>query len=228
MNFYGKVIIVTGASKGIGKVLCEKLCSMDAKVVGVYNTIEVSHDFIDYQKCDIASEEDIKRLYDYVLKKYHHVDYLINGAAICLDSDILEKTKAEFMKVIEVNLVGTFLMCKYALLKMDKGVIVNISSLDATKTYSSYSADYASSKAGLETLTKTLALRCPKVKVIGIAPAWVDTETVLSMNPNYLKEEMERNKQSKLLKKEYVADKIIQMLVSDDYKSGIIYEVEND
>jgi len=82
--------------------------------------------------------------------------------------------------------------------------------------------DYAASKAGVENLTKNLANRLPNIKVCAISPNWIDTETVLNMDKEYLKNEMKRIGQKKLIKKEEVVIKIVETIVSDDIVSGDI------
>lgn len=222
MDFAGLVVLITGASKGIGKCLANIMHEYGATVIGVYNNTKILNEFYDTYKCDISSEEEIKKLFDYVINKHERIDVLVNCAALCLDNDIYNKSKEEFMKVLEVNLVGTFMMCKYASLQMNKGVMINISSTDAQDTFSTISMDYAASKAGVENITKNLAIRFPNLKICGLAPNWVNTETVLEMDYNYLESELKRIGQSKLLKKEEVALKIIEIIINDDIRSGEI------
>lgn len=227
MNFQDKVILVTGASRGIGKYVSRKLSELGAKVIGIYNATKIDFDNVDYYKCDIGNEKDIQNLFEYIKEQYGNLDYVINCAAMCIDKDITEKTKEEFMRVLEVNLVGTFLICKSALNMMDDGVIVNISSTDATDTFSPLSMDYAASKAGLENLTKNLAERFPNIKICALAPNWVDTESILEMDPEYLQNELKRVNQKRLLTKAEVSNKIIEIISSDDIKSGEIIRMED-
>ena len=82
--------------------------------------------------------------------------------------------------------------------------------------------DYASSKAGVENLIKNMAERLSNLKICGVAPNWVDTDAVLEMDQNYLKEEMKRIGQKDLIKKEDVALKILEVIINDDIRSGDI------
>lgn len=220
MDFSNSVILVTGASRGIGLCLCNLLTEYGAKVIGIYNETKIKNVLFDTYKCDISNELEIKKLFKYIKNKYGSLDVLVNCAALCLDNDLYDKTKKEFMKVLEVNLVGTFLMCKEASILMKKGVIVNISSTDAQDTFSTFSMDYAASKAGVENLTKNLANRLPNIKVCAISPNWINTDTVLNMDKDYLKNEMKRIGQKKLIQKEDVVIKIVETIVSDDIVSG--------
>lgn len=224
MDFAGLVVLITGASRGIGFTLANILHEYGATVIGIYNNTKIDALF-DTFKCDISNEDEIKRLFEYIKEKHEKLDVLVNCAAICLDNDFERKTKEEFMKVLEVNLVGTFLMCKYASKIMDRGIIVNMSSTDASETYNTLSIDYCASKAGVENLTKCLALQFSKIKVCALAPNWVNTESVLEMNPEYLASELQRIGQDKLISKESVALKIIEIIVDDDIRSGEIVKM---
>ena len=229
MDFTNKVILVSGASRGIGLTLANLLTDYGASVIGLYNNTKIENAKFDTFKCDLSKEKDIEKLFKYIKNEYGSIDSLINNAALCLDNDIYEKTKEEFMKVLEVNLVGTFLMCKYASKIMNNGVIVNLSSTDADYTYSTLSMDYGASKAGIENLTKNLANRFPNLKICALAPNWINTETVLEMDPEYLKKEMDRVGQKKLLTKEAVVIKIVEIIVNDDIVSGdVIRMVSNN
>lgn len=221
------IILITGASKGIGNCLANILVDNDNQVIGIYNNTKTNSNVIDYQKCDICNEDDVKNLFKYIKEKYGYIDVLVNAAALSIDDDMYNKTKEDFMKVLEVNLVGTFLMCKYASLIMNKGVIVNILSTNGYDTYTSLSMDYDSSKAGLINLTKNLAKRLNKIKVCGIAPNWVDTDSTLSMDPNYLESELNRVSQTKLIKKEDVCNKIIDIIYNNEIKSGDIIRMDD-
>ena len=227
MNFEGVVVVVTGASKGIGNTLANILHKYGATVIGIYNKTLIKNPEFESYKCDLTCEKEIEKLFKHIEKKYNKVDVLVNCAALCLDDDIYEKKQKDFLEVLNVNLVGPFLMCKHASKLMAGGVIINVSSTDAQNTFSPFSMDYAASKAGLENLTKNLALRFPNLKVCALAPVWVATKTVLDMNPRYVREEMERTGQKELLGKEDVAMKIIEMIVNnDDYISGDIVRME--
>jgi len=231
------VALVTGSAKGIGKELVIKLSERGYDVVITYNNskkeAELLKEYVEDNynvnayifKCDISKEEDIISLRDYVINKYGKLDILINNAALSIDNSIDDKTKEEFMKVLEVNVVGTFLVTKYLYKYMDNGVIVNISSTDSEDTYSTLNIDYSASKAGINIITKTMALELENIKVIGVMPNWTNTESIREMNPDYLKSELERIGQEKLEEPEDVASNIINLIFDDDVKSGEIRRV---
>ena len=232
-----KVAIVTGSAKGIGKELITILAKNNYDVVITYNTskdkaYELKNCIVDNYKvnalvikCDITKEEDIINLKNTILKRYNHIDILVNNAAYAQDNYIDEKTKEEFMKVLEVNVVGTFLVTKYLYKYMDKGVIVNVSSTDSIDTYSEISMDYCASKAAINNLTKTLALAFPSIKVIGVMPNWTNTESINEMNQEYLKSELKRIGQEKLEEPNVVAKNIIDLIEDKTVKSGDIRRV---
>lgn len=229
MNFENVVVVVTGASKGIGRTLANILAKYKATVIGVYNSTKIKNMPFETYKCDVGNEKEVEKLITYIQNKYQRIDVLINCAALCMDNDIYDKSGKDFLNVLNINLVGPFLLCKYATKIMKDGVIINVTSTDAQDTFSPLSMDYAASKAGLENLTKNMALRFPKIKICALAPAWVNTETVLEMDPKYLEKQMEKNGQKELLKKEDVALKIIEMIINNDnYISGDIVRMDRN
>ena len=220
------IALVTGASKGIGLCLCNMLINKGYKVIGIYNKTPINNQLIDSYKCDLKNEQEIINLFNYIKKKYHKLDILVNCAAQSLDNSVEDKTKEEFMEVLEVNLVAPFLLSKYAISLMEKGRIINIASTNGIDTYTPYSVDYDASKAGLINLTNNLGKVFKNIKVCAICPNWVDTETTLNINPLYLKEELERINQKKLIKKEDVCQKIIDIIESDSIKTGTIIRMD--
>ncbi|MBR2712690.1 MAG: SDR family oxidoreductase [Bacilli bacterium] len=229
--------IVTGSAKGIGKELIIKLSEKGYDVIITYNNSKNEAELLktyvetnyginaDIFKCDISKEEDIISLRDYIINKYGKLDILINNAALSIDNSIDEKTKEEFMKVLEVNVVGTFLVSKYLYKYMDNGIIVNISSTDAEDTFSTLNIDYSASKAGINIITKTMALELKNVRVIGVMPNWTNTESIKEMNPDYLKSELERIGQKELEEPEEVASNILKLVFDNNIKSGEIRRV---
>lgn len=232
-----KVAVVTGSAKGIGKELIKKFASLNYDVVIVYNTSKSEalklkkHIENNYKvdalavQCDITKENDIKNILKEVLSKYSKIDVLVNNAAYACDNYIIDKTKEEFMKVLEVNVVGTFLVTKYFHPYLDDGIIINISSTDAVDTYSRISMDYCASKAGVNSLTKTFAQEFKNIKVIGVMPKWTNTESIREMNTDYLKSELKRIGQKRLYEPDEVADNIINVINDKGIESGSIVKV---
>ena len=221
------VALITGAASDIGKSVALTLNKNGYDLVLLYHNKEI--DYLDILnntkvfKCDISNEEEIKN----VINSIDKIDVLINCAAISKDNYIKDKTKEEFMKVLEVNLVGTFLVTKYSVNKMDNGTVINLSSLDSTRTFNSLSVDYIASKAGVNTLTNTFSLEYTNIRFITLLLPWIRTSSVLEMNPEYLKEEMNKYNQDRLMEVEEVSDKILSVINSNT-PSGSIIEVNYD
>ncbi len=231
-----KVALITGCAIGIGREIALELARDGYNIIGTYNTsskeIEVVKKRIeslgikfDSYKLDLTKEDEINKFYKEIENKYKNIDILINNAAKSLDNDFYLKTKKEFMEVLEVNLIAPFLLIQKFSKIMDNGVIINISSTDGINTYSCLNVDYSASKAGLINLTKSLSLVLDKIKIYAICPNWVDTESIRSMNPDYLKEEMNRIGQSELINPSEIANEVIKLIYSNK-KSGSIIIVE--
>ena len=219
-----KKVLITGAAKGIGRELVKVFHNNNYEVIFTYlnsykdaKELEKELDIKAY-KCDITKEEDIKKLLE-----LEHIDILINNAAYTQDNYYYDKTKYEFMKVLEVNVVGTFLMIKYLSKIMDNGLIINVSSTEGIDTYNEVSMDYCASKAAIISLTQTYSLALNS-KVIAVAPEWVNTEIVKDMNPLFLEEELKRTNQKRLLEPNEVANKIYD-IANSEIKTGSIIRI---
>ena len=231
------VALVTGSAKGIGKELIIEFAKKGYDVIITYNTskkeaLELQNYILENYnvnalaiKCDITNEIDIIDLKDEITNIYDNIDVLINNAAYAQDNYIDKKTKEEFMKVLEVNVVGTFLVTKHLYRYLQGGVIVNISSTDAVDTYSDINIDYSASKAAINSLTKTFSLSFPNIKVIGVMPNWTNTESIREMNQDYLESELKRIGQEKLEEPKEVAKNIIDLILDENIKSGDIRRV---
>jgi len=231
-----KTAFITGCAKGIGREIALDLARSGYNIIATYNTslkeikllknkIESIGVKFDYYKLDLSIEEEIDYVCNNIKDKYNKIDVLINNAALSIDNSFLEKTKKEFMKVLEVNLVGPFLIVQKLSSLLNNSKIINISSTDGINTYSKLSMDYSASKAALINLTKSLALELEDSKVYAVCPNWVNTESVKEMNPEYLKEEMKRVGQEKLIEPKEISNRIIK-LIEKDIKSGSVIVME--
>ena len=228
-----KTAIVTGCAYGIGKEIVLELARDGYNIIGTYNTslnkinelkkrVEVIGVKFDCYKLDLTNESEIKEFSSNMKSKYNKIDVLINNAAKSLDNEFSLKTKNEFMEVLEVNLVGPFLLIQNLYNMMDKGVIINIASTDGINTYTKLNMDYSASKAGLINLTKSLALELDNIKIYAICPNWVNTESIREMNQEYLKMEMNRVGQYKLIEPKEVAAKVIELIESSKTSGSIV------
>lgn len=233
-----KTVLVTGSAKGIGKATILEFAKHGYNVVINYlnskeaanslkNTVENLYDVKALTiGADISNEEQVEKMIKEIVNQFGKIDVLVNNAAYCQDNDYLEKTKEEFMEVLEVNVVGTFLVTKYFSKYNSDGVVMNISSLDATETYNELSMDYCASKAAINSLTQTFSLACPKIKFISLLLPWVNTEAIQEMFPEYLESELKRVGQKRLLEPSEVASKIYKIIGDKDIKNGTIIKYE--
>lgn len=230
------VALITGCAKGIGRETALTLARDGYDIIGTYLTSEddilslkKKIEFIgvkfDYYKLDLSNESEINSFCNSIKNKYKNIDILINNAALSMDCEFEDKTKEEFMKVLEVNLVGPFLLIKNLYTILDGGIIINISSTDGINTYQTLNMDYSASKAALINLTKSLALKLENIKICALCPNWVNTESIREMNQEYLKNELKRIGQYKLIEPNQVADKVIE-IINSNIKSGSIIVME--
>ena len=235
-----KTVLVTGSAKGIGRACITLFAQNGYNVIINYNNSENEAKLLEEEirnkynvdvlaiKCDITNVSEIENMTNIIIDRFGKIDVLINNAAYACDNYIDDKTKDEFMKVLECNVVGTFLVTKYLYKYMDGGTIVNISSTDAVDTYNEISIDYCASKAAVNSLTKTLSLAIKNNKVIGVMPNWVKTESVMEMNSDFLNSELERIGQSRLDEPDNVARKIFNIVNDDKIISGSIIRIDGD
>lgn len=186
-------VLVTGGARGLGIAISLYYLKMGHSVVVNYNNSDEMAlklkseygDRVSIVNADVSNEDDVKRMFDALGK----LDVVVNNAGIAKDSDPMEKSAEEFLEVIKVNLLGTFLVSKYAVNHVDKGCIVNISSTNALDTYYPESMDYDASKAGVISLTHnfSLYLKDRDIRVNVVCPDWIDTDMNLEMDEEYKK-----------------------------------------
>ena len=169
-------------------------------------------------KADVANENEVKKMIDEIISEYGRIDILVNNAGIAYDSDIDEKTTANWQDTLNTNVLGPFLTSKYAGKKMFEqkyGKIINISSTNGINTTYPYSMDYDASKAALINLTKNLAIQfAPHINVNSVAPGWVDTAMNSNLPKSYLKEEKEKILLKRFAEPEEISN-VVLFLASD-------------
>ncbi|MEG0329051.1 MAG: SDR family oxidoreductase [Longicatena sp.] len=174
-----KIILVVGMSYGIGYAVTERLLEMGYFVIGLarQKASIINNENFQYIQCDITSEEECKNFKTLLYKRVEHLDGLINVAGICKSGDLESLSPKEFEKNFEVNVFGTYRICKitYDLLHKSEGTIINISS-DMSTIVVKKKVGYSASKAALNELSKCIALSFPELKVHTVLPGITKTE----------------------------------------------------
>lgn len=230
MKLQGKVALVTGASRGIGRAIAVLFAKEGADVAVNYNTSEKDTEALVKEleetgrkavaiKCDVSQESEVKEMVEKTIKEFGEIDILVNNAGIVYDVPIFQKTVDQWKKTIETNLIGMFLCVKYVAPYMSKrkyGRIVNISSTNGINTFDPTSVDYDASKAGVIMLTKALAQEmAPNVAVNSVAPGWVDTDMNKDLPKDFIESEKKKITLKRFAKPEEIA-KVVLFLSSDD------------
>lgn len=220
-------VLVTGGARGLGLAISLYYLKMGHSVVVNYNNSDEMAlklkseygDRVSIVKADVSNEDDVKRMFDALGK----LGVVVNNAGIAKDSDPMEKSAEEFLEVIKVNLLGTFLVSKYAVNHVDKGCIVNISSTNALDTYYPESMDYDASKAGVISLTHnfSLYLKDRDIRVNVVCPDWIDTDMNLEMDEEYKKS------LGVFLKPEEVAKVVYDVSIDESVNDAVIRVGDN-
>lgn len=226
-----KLALVTGSSRGIGREIAKKLAKDGYQVMINYNhdkenaskTLEEVNMYSNGEifKCDISSEEEVKKMIDNIINKYGRIDLLVNNASIANDMPINDKSLDEFKKIIDVNLNGTFIVSKIVsdyMLKEKQGNIINIASTNGIDTTYPESIDYDASKAGVISLTHNFANYCaPYIRVNAICPGWVNTDMNKEMSDEFKKQELNKILLNRFAEPNEIAS-LVSFIASDEAK----------
>ena len=187
----GKVALVTGAGRGIGRQIALTLAAQNAFVIVNYNgskdkaeeTVseikEAGGDAVSY-KCNVSDFEECQQMITAIIKEYKHIDILVNNAGITRDGLIMKMSEDDYDAVLDTNLKGAFNTIRHMsryFLKQKSGRIINISSVSGILGNAGQ-ANYSASKAGVIGLTKAVAreLGSRGITVNAVAPGFVDTD----------------------------------------------------
>lgn len=191
MNLSGKIALVTGASRGIGRQIAVTLAGYGAKVIVNFNgsaekaeevvaEIKASGGEAEAIQCNVAGFEKAQELITGIVKEYGRLDILVNNAGITRDNLIMKMSEEDFDQVINTNLKGAFNCTRHAarqMLKQRSGRIINISSVSGVMGNAGQ-ANYCASKAGVIGLTKSVAreLGSRGITANAVAPGFIETE----------------------------------------------------
>lgn len=229
------VVLITGASRGIGRDIAIVLAKNGHKVIANYNKSEQQaiklqneNENIEIYKADVSRREEVHKMVEGILKKYGRIDVLINNAGISENKLFTDVSDQDWTRMININLYSVFCVTQEVLPNMihnKKGCIVNISSIWGM-VGASCETIYSVTKAGINGMTKALAkeLGPSNVRVNAIAPGIIDTD----MNKNLTQEDI------KNIEEEIPLEKIgkgldiarcVEWIIQDEYTTGQIISI---
>jgi acetoacetyl-CoA reductase len=234
----GQVALVTGGVRGIGLAICERLLARGVRVAAgatreseasaAYEQAHTDHGSVHYG--NIGRNEDCERVVAEVIDRYGGLDILVNNAGVTVDRTVRKMTAEEWDHVLQVNLHGTFYMCRAVLNHMiDRGYgrIVNISSVIG-EIGNIGQANYAASKSGLFGLTMSLARECANkgITVNTVAPGFIRTDMLAAVPEEALERVVQRIPVGRLGEADEVA-RVVEFLADPDssYITGDVYSI---
>ncbi len=238
----GKVALVTGGGRGIGRAICLELGRLGATVIVNYNgskekALEVVDEITacggnaDSIRCNVADYSECEEMVKKILEKHSKVDILVNNAGITRDNLILRMSEKDFDDVVMTNLKGAFNTTKHLtknFLKLRSGKIINISSVSGVMGNAGQ-ANYSASKAGIIGLTKSIAreLSSRNICVNAVAPGFIETEMAQAMPAEILEGAVKAIPLGRIGQVQDIAN-IVSFLASDmaDYITGQVICVD--
>jgi 3-oxoacyl-[acyl-carrier protein] reductase len=193
----GKIALVTGASRGIGKAIALQFAAQGATVIVNYNgnkekALQVVEEITaaggkaQAYGCNVANDTEVADMVKAIIEQHKRIDILVNNAGVTKDGLLLKMKDEDFDKVLDVNLKGTFHCIKYVsryMLKQRYGIIINMSSVVGLEGNAGQ-INYAASKAGVVGMTQSAAkeLGSRHITVNAIAPGYIETDMTASLS----------------------------------------------
>ena len=237
-----KTAIITGSSRGIGAATALYFAEKGFNIVINYVSNKEAADNLSREinakypvdtlviKADVSNESEVINMLQLTKERFGRIDVLINNAGIAIDTTLEDKTVDNFHRTLDVNLIGTFLTCKYIGTYMKEqgyGSIVNISSTNGIDSFYPYSMDYDASKAGVISLSHNFALEyAPTIRVNCIAPGWVNTEMNKELDEEYIKEECAHILLGRFSEVEEIAKEIYHVAVESTYLNDSVIKID--
>jgi len=234
-----KVVLVTGASRGIGRCIAENLAKNGYIVIANYNkskqqALKLQNDLkeegfnIEIFKADVSKKEEVKNMIEYINNKFGSIDILINNAGISKLQMFCDVTDDDWEEMINTNLKSAFYCTQMVLpgmINKKKGCIINISSIWG-QVGASCETVYSISKAGLDAMTKSLAkeLGPSNIRVNSIAPGVIDTDMNSKIDDEIKKQIKNETPLGKIGKPMDIC-KCAKWLIEDEFTTGQIISV---
>ncbi|QGZ59157.1 SDR family NAD(P)-dependent oxidoreductase [Paraburkholderia acidiphila] len=232
-DFAGRVAVVTGAAGGIGRAICDAFARGGARTVN-WDRVPGALDTQDaprHIEADVTRPETIEAALAATLAEFGRIDYLVNNAGFAGSTVPLDAyDPAEWQRIVDVNLVGTYHVCRHvvpAMRRAGSGRIVNVASL-AGKEGTPNASAYSAAKAGVIALTKSLGKELAQTGILvnGIAPAAVETPLLAQMSPAHVQTMIDKSPLGRLGTVDEVAD-LALWLCSDSctFSTGAIFDL---
>ena len=214
------MIVVTGASRGLGNAICKRLISSGREVLGIARNIS-DLDF-ESEKCDVSDYESLKEIAKKLKSNNQKVEGLINAAGIAAMNLAITTPKNTTEKILKTNLMGTIYSTQVffpLMIREKKGSIINFSTIAVNLSLKGESI-YVASKAGVEGFSRTFAREAAdfNIRVNCIAPGPIQTDLISGVSEKQINKIISQQMQKKMFKQDDVCD-LVEVLLDEKSKS---------